>query len=193
MEVEMKKIVVVLISLLVLMFCVSLPSFAGQNIPKKKQTVLGLYVTAKDAYKKWTHNPGKFIILDVRTSAEYAFVGHPPMAHHIPYRILVNKLNKKKTFFSMPVNKKFVADVKRKFKFNDTLFVICRSGGRSAAAVNVLAKAGFKNAYSVLDGFEGDKLKVPGSYFKGKRVVNGWKNSGAPWTNKIDKKLVYAK
>ena len=69
--------------------------------------------------------------------------------------------------------------------------IMCRSGARSAVSVNKLAKAGFKNVYNITDGFEGDKLKVPGSYNNGKRLVNGWKNSGAPWTYKLDPKLAY--
>ena len=68
---------------------------------------------------------------------------------------------------------------------------MCRSGGRSAFAVNMLSKAGFKNVYNIIDGFEGDKVKNPNSYFNGKRLVNGWKNSGAPWTYDLDPKLMY--
>jgi rhodanese-related sulfurtransferase len=68
---------------------------------------------------------------------------------------------------------------------------MCRSGGRSAYAVNLLAKTGFKNVYSIVDGFEGDKLDIEGSYYKGKRLVNGWKNSGAPWTYQLDSELLY--
>ena len=41
-------------------------------------------------------------------------------------------------------------------KPDDTLMVMCRSGGRSAIAVNFLAKAGFKNVYNIIDGMEGD-------------------------------------
>jgi rhodanese-related sulfurtransferase len=71
------------------------------------------------------------------------------------------------------------------------LMVMCRSGGRSAIAVNTLGKAGFKNVYNITDGFEGDRLELPESYENGKRIINGWKNSGAPWTYKLDPKLVY--
>ena len=56
--------------------------------------------------------------------------------------------------------------------------VLCRSGGRSAIAVNHMAKAGFVNAYNITDGMEGDKVDDPGSVFYGKRMRNGWKNSG---------------
>ena len=62
---------------------------------------------------------------------------------------------------------------------------MCRSGGRSAMAVNQLAADGFKNVYNITDGFEGDKVEDPESVFFGKRMRNGWKNS-APWTYGID-------
>ena len=49
-----------------------------------KQTKLGLYVTAKEAYDMWLANPEKVKILDVRMPEEYELVGHPKMAYNIP-------------------------------------------------------------------------------------------------------------
>ena len=72
----------------------------------------------------------------------------------------------------------------------DVLLIMCRSGGRSAMAVNILAQAGFTNAYNITDGMEGDLVKEPDSLFAGKRMKNGWKNSGPPWTYDIDPKQV---
>ena len=69
--------------------------------------------------------------------------------------------------------------------------VYYRSGNRSAAAVNVMASAGFKIAYSVTDGFEGDRVKDPSSSSYGKRSKNGWRNSGAPWTDKLNPELIW--
>ena len=46
--------------------------------------MLGLYVTAKEAYEKWKAEPDKVKIIDVRTPEEYLFVGHPTMAWKIP-------------------------------------------------------------------------------------------------------------
>jgi hypothetical protein len=57
------------------------------NIPKEKQTVFGLYVTAKEAYEKWKTDPEKVMILGVRTPEEYLFVGHPTMAWKIPFSV----------------------------------------------------------------------------------------------------------
>jgi rhodanese-related sulfurtransferase len=74
---------------------------------------------------------------------------------------------------------------------DDVILVMCRPGARSAAAVDELAKAGFVNAYSIVDGFEGDKLEASGRYRNGQRIVNGWKNSGAPWTYQLDPRIVY--
>ena len=54
------------------------------NIPKGKQTALGLYVTAKEAWEKWKVEPEKVKIINVRTPEEYLFVGHPTMAWKIP-------------------------------------------------------------------------------------------------------------
>ena len=47
----------------------------------------------------------------------------------------------------------------------DVLLVMCRSGDRSAMVVDQLADAGFKNAYTNIDGFEGDKVTDPDSVF----------------------------
>jgi rhodanese-related sulfurtransferase len=63
---------------------------------------------------------------------------------------------------------------------------MCRSGGRSAMAVNGLAVAGFTNVYQIVDGMEGDAVKDPDSVFQGQRLMNGWKNSGLPWTYEPD-------
>ena len=53
-------------------------------------------------------------------------------------------------------------------------------------AVNQLAAAGFNDAYNIIDGMEGDKVDDPGSVFIGKRMRNGWKNSGLPWVYGVD-------
>jgi hypothetical protein len=61
----------------------SCPASSAQ-LPKEKQTELGLYIPAKDACEKWKANPEKLMVLDFRTLEEFLFVGHPPMAWKIP-------------------------------------------------------------------------------------------------------------
>ncbi len=76
-------------------------------------------------------------------------------------------------------------------KPGDTVLVICRSGQRSAPAVDALAEAGFENVCSVIDGVEGDRVRDPESVFNGQRMRNGWKNAGLPWTYDLDPGLMY--
>lgn len=162
------------------------------RLPENKRTDLGLYVTSADAYEQWRLNPDKIKVLDCRTPEEYAFVGHAPMAHNIPSKFFTYKYDAEKEGFVMKDNDNFLAEAEKKLSPEETIFVMCRSGGRSAMTVNKLAKAGYAKVYNIIDGFEGDKVKDAGSYFDGKRMRNGWKNSGAPWTYSLDPKLIYA-
>ena len=142
-------------------------------------------MTAKEAYEMWQAAPDKVKVIDVRTPEEYAFVGHPEMAWNIPVAFVTYHRKDGKFEHPVKMNPHFVADVKKVAQPTDTLLVTCRSGGRSAIAVNVLATAGFTNVYNITDGMEGDKVTDPGSVFYGKRMRNGWKNS-APWIYSLD-------
>ncbi len=178
--------------IVILMLMVWLPvSPAKTSLPPQKQTVLGLYVTAKEAYQMWQADQNKIKILDVRTPEEYVFVGHPPMAHNIPFQLFNYQMAVQNKGPLMVPNPNFIQEVGQRFKTSDTILVICRSGNRSAAAVNAMATAGFKIAYSITEGFEGDRVKDPGSSFYGKRFKNGWKNSGLPWTDQLNPKLMW--
>lgn len=154
-------------------------------LPKGKQTALGLYLTAKEAYEKWQAEPDKIKIIDVRTREEYLFVGHPTMAWKIPVATQSYEWDAEKKQFPMKPLADFVSRVSEIAKPDDTLMVMCRSGGRSAIAVNLLAQAGFKQVYNIIDGMEGDVVEDPISVFVGQRLKNGWKNSGCPWTYKL--------
>lgn len=170
----------------------------GTKLSKGKQTDLGLYVTAREAYGKWQSQPDKIKIIDVRTPEEYALIGHPPMAHNIPFMVFAEKWyagdknNGKERPRVMVMNNAFVQQIKKKFTTEDTLILMCRSGGRSAMAVNTLAKAGFKHVFTITDGFEGSMIKDQNNYYYGKRMMNGWKNSGAPWTYKVEADLAFS-
>ena len=67
----------------------------------------------------------------------------------------------------------------------DTLWAAFR------AAPDLEPPAGFKTAYSVSDGLEGDRVKDPSSSNYGKRFKNGWKNSDLPWGDKINPELLW--
>jgi len=155
------------------------------KLPKEEQTVLGLYVTAKEAYEMWKAAPDKVKILDVRTPEEYLYVGHPAMAWKIPVAAQSYEWDATKGQFPMKLLPDFVSRVSEVAKPKETLLVMCRSGGRSAIAANLLARAGYTNVYNITDGMEGDAVKNPDSLFVGQRLVNGWKNSGSPWTYEL--------
>jgi rhodanese-related sulfurtransferase len=158
---------------------------AISNLAQAKQTSPGLYVPAREAYEQWKAEPAKAKIIDVRTPEEYLFVGHPAMAWKIPVGEQGYAWDAAKAQFPMKLLPDFTTRVREVAEPGDTLLVMCRSGGRSAIAVNLLAKAGFAQVYNVIDGFEGDVVKDPASVFVGQRLVNGWKNSGCPWTYQL--------
>lgn len=155
-----------------------------------KQTVLELYVEAPEALK-WV-NEKKAQIVDVRTPEEFVFVGNTGMAPNIPFKVWSGGefgLKDGKLEPKLVENKSFVNQVKKRFKPDDTLIIMCRSGQRSATAANLMAKEGFKKVYSMVDGFEGDKAKE--GPMKGKRTVNGWKNAGNPWTYSLNEEIIW--
>jgi rhodanese-related sulfurtransferase len=171
-------------------------AISGEGLAAKKQTTLGFYLTAEEAYKmKAEHADALFI--DVRTRAEVTFLGMPTSADaNIPYVLAeeYSTWSDKKKSFKFPPNSDFQMAVDKLvaakgLKKESRIIVMCRSGSRSAKAANLLAKAGYTNVYTVVDGYEGDKAKEGGH--KGQRVVNGWKNAGLPWSYKLDKKKMY--
>lgn len=114
---------------------------------------------------------GGAYILDVRTDAEFIWVGHPnvPNVVNISYNI-----EKKGRWI---VNPSFVTDVDGIFgSVKDThIITMCRSGQRSQNAAEALDLAGYTNVSNMIDGFEGG-----GKDSYGYRTVNGWKNSQLP-------------
>ena len=177
------------------LLCIAVTNTAfGQNnkteLPKEKQTTLGLYVTSAEAYQKWKAEPESVKILDVRTPEEYMYIGHAEMAWNIPIFFQTYAWDVEKGHFNMKPNPEFTEQIKATFKPDDIILITCRSGGRSAMAVNHLAAAGFKNVYNITDGMEGDAIKDPESVFNGQRLKNGWKNSGLPWTFKVNIELM---
>jgi rhodanese-related sulfurtransferase len=156
-----------------------------QNLPKAKQTPLGLYITAKEAYEQWLSAPESLIILDVRTPEEYLFVGHPALAWKIPVIMQSYEWDSEKAKYPMVLLSDFVTRVSSIAKPEDIIMIMCRSGGRSAIAVNLLAQAGFKNVYNIIDGMEGDVNGDSDSVSQSKELASGWKNTGCPWTKTL--------
>ena len=156
-----------------------------ENLPKEKQTVLGLYVTAKEAYEKWQWDPEGVKIIDVRTPEEFLFVGHPTMAWKIPAFAQTYTWDSERQRFPMKPLPDFPARVGKIASPDDTVMVMCRAGGRGAMAANMLAQAGYKNVFNIVDGMEGDGTSDSESAANTQPKKDGWLNSGCPWTKNL--------
>ncbi len=193
----MKKITL-LIATFIFLSCsaVQADTFDPAKLPVAKQTVSGKYLSAKEALEMKGSNPSKVLFVDVRTPAETEYVGIADQVDiNIPYmQDDYSTWDSKKERFLMSPNSGFtmkVADAMkvRGLKNSDTVILIFRSGDRSASAANLLNQAGYTNAYSVYEGFEGDMGKE--GVNKGRRTVNGWKNAGLPWGYSLNKERAY--
>ena len=172
-------------------------AFDAAAVPAPKRTKLGQYLSSQEAAGFMDRNASKALFLDVRTPAEVMFLGMPAQADaNVPYMKEPDfpAWDNAKATFKLETSPDFIPEVRRRLSAkglgpDDAVVLICRSGDRSAAAANLLAEAGFKNVYSVVDGFEGD-LATEGAK-AGQRAVNGWKNAGLPWSYKLDKAKMY--
>ncbi|MCP3690015.1 MAG: rhodanese-like domain-containing protein [Gammaproteobacteria bacterium] len=113
------------------------------------------------------------ILLDVRTDAEFAYVGFPDL----------ERLGKKTIFVSWVLfpdsrlNADFLGQINKLTTDKKTpLLFLCRSGVRSRYAAAEATRSGYHSCYNILEGFEGDKDSIG---HRGK--TGGWKVAGLPW------------
>ena len=112
------------------------------------------------------------VLVDVRTSAEWSYVGHPDLAQIGKQVIFLEWQH----FPDGTQNGSFVEQLHEAGVGQGVpVYFLCRSGARSAAAAKAATAAGLGPAYNVSDGFEGP---LGGD---GHRDVAGWKASGLPW------------
>lgn len=112
-------------------------------------------------------------LVDVRTEAEWSFVGLPDLAAAGKKPVLIPW----QSYPTMQVNAAFVDQLRAAgLTPEDRLFFICRSGGRSMAAAQAAQRAGFADSYNVADGFEG-----PTDANGHRGTIGGWKVDGLPW------------
>ena len=102
-------------------------------------------------------------LLDVRTQAEWDDIGKPDG----------EKLGLKTHFVTIvrspdpSANKEFIEEVKKKIDSNKQLLVICKAGGRSMMAAQLLSQEKIE-CINISDGFEGNGENL------------GWKQEGLP-------------
>ena len=122
-------------------------------------------LTPREAFEVLQLAPGARLV-DVRTRAEWDWVGRVPNALEIEW-------------FSYPgsvPNAHFIDELKHSLPTESPVLFMCRSGARSSAAAKAATTAGFINCYNVLEGFEGDPNEQA---HRGQR--GGWRYRGLPW------------
>lgn len=117
------------------------------------------------------------VLIDVRTAAEWAFVGVPDLSRIGKKPIFVEW----QSFPDNRVNPGFgerltaaLSDLRT--RKDDELFFLCRSGGRSHSAAQLMAVQGFQKCRNVAEGFEG-----PLDENRHRGRTSGWRFSGLPW------------
>ena len=118
-----------------------------------------------EAYRIWRERPNAMLV-DVRTRAEWDWVGRIPGAVEIEFL----------TYPGSKPNLAFLPELEQKVDKEALVMFICRSGGRSHHTATIAGQAGYNASYNVLEGFEGDK-NADGH----RNTVGGWRAAGLPW------------
>ena len=124
---------------------------------------------------KMLEDDPRAILVDIRSSMEFLFVGHPKGAVHVPWIDEPDWIE----------NPHFVTDI-RKLLLGGAIctiddgcapvILICRSGKRSLEAGKALLEGGFLRVFHVSEGFEGD---LDDDHHRSSG--NGWRFHGLPW------------
>lgn len=133
-------------------------------------------VPVEDAWVRLQADP-RAVLIDVRTRAEWAFVGIPDLSS-LGRQVITLEWQ---SFPDSRIDPSFADRVEAALKGAgaekaDEVFFICRSGGRSRMAAEVMASAGYRRCRNVAEGFEGP---LDGQRHRG--GVAGWKSAGLPW------------
>ena len=122
-------------------------------------------LTPEEAWNLLQAAPGAKVV-DVRTRAEWDWVGRVPDAVEIEWMQYPGSAR----------NENFLTELKHAVDKEALVLFLCRSGARSDAAARAATAAGFNSCYNILEGFEGDKDAK-----QQRNKVGGWRHAGLPW------------
>jgi rhodanese-related sulfurtransferase len=129
-------------------------------------------ITVFEAWKMLESNRDALLV-DVRTNAEWAYVGLPDLSS-IGKRVEPISWV---LFPDMAPNENFIEELQaRQSNKEAPVIFLCRSGVRSIAAAKSATMAGYKNSYNVLEGFEGN-MNTEGH----RGTTGGWKAAQLKW------------
>ncbi|MEC3958607.1 rhodanese-like domain-containing protein [Nocardia sp. CDC153] len=131
-------------------------------------------ITPKQAWELLRDNPDA-VLVDVRTEAEWRFVGVPDTSEIGRPTALIEWVDATGT-----PNPRFVDQLKQALADRNPdsqapVLFICRSGQRSIGAATAATTVGITPSFNVVDGFEG---ALDG---QGHRGATGWRADGLPW------------
>jgi len=133
------------------------------------------HVTSMSPQKAYEllQNNSNATLVDIRSSIEYLFVGHPVGAVHIAW---IDDPD-------WAINPNFVDEITQavgkkeaKNSLDNPLVLICRSGVRTLIAAKVLIESGFTQIIHINEGFEGDR---DDNFHRS--TLGGWRYRGLPW------------
>ena len=133
----------------------SLP-YAGAVTPEEAYTLLQLDSATK--------------LIDVRTSAERDWVGK------VVLPVAKQGIAQWSLYPGGAPNPDFLEQLELQAGKDDVVLFLCRSGVRSRHAAKLATENGYRNAFDILEGFEGDK-DADGH----RKTVGGWCKAGLPW------------
>ncbi|MGD8563772.1 MAG: rhodanese-like domain-containing protein [Desulfarculaceae bacterium] len=185
----------------------------GSSVPgAAKEAKKAVNLSVLEAWQMLAQEPKTTFMVDVRTRAEYALLGHPPGAYNIPWRMATTDFQIKGGPYSggkAPMtgyqlspkpNPDFVEVVKSLFKPSDRLIILSAKGDQGAEAADALFAAGFKKVFCIRHGFSGDPLRSQeqdelaqkfSPYFGLSGRVNGWQYWGLPTTMEMNPRYIY--
>ena len=126
-------------------------------------------VTPQEAFALVQADP-RVKLVDVRTNAERDWIGRPaiPEPQHGAVQWTL--------YPGGAPNPDFATQLQQVADKEDVVLFLCRSGVRSRHAARVATELGFRDAYDILEGFEGDR-DAEGH----RKTVGGWCKAGLPW------------
>lgn len=129
-------------------------------------------ITPEEAWKMLSEQ-NETVLVDVRTKAEWNYVGVPDLSDLSKDNILIEWVD----FPNGAPNPDFIDQLDAAVPDKDTpIFFLCRTGVRSIGAAIAATDAGYTNSYNILEGFEG------GPDEQGHRGrTSGWQGLNLPW------------